>query len=70
MKKFFAIGLLLFSIMALPASTNAGIYDPNSGRCHDAKGKFVPGPNCDPDRCQCLFHEIGDYIKSFFTDEV
>lgn len=67
MKKFFAISLLMLSMIALPvATTNAGIYDPNSNKCHDKNGTFVPGPNCDPERCQCLFHEIEEFIKGLF----
>jgi len=67
MKKL-ATKVTLFFCLAfgLAGIVNAGIYNPQTNRCHDSQGKFVAGPNCDPFACGCLFHEIEDFIIKLF----
>ncbi|HLM00326.1 MAG TPA: hypothetical protein VK400_04665 [Pyrinomonadaceae bacterium] len=66
MKKLLATFMLMACVLVFAGTTAASIYDPGTNRCHDADGKFVAGPNCDPNSCGCLFHEIFDYIKEMF----
>ncbi|MDQ3799022.1 MAG: hypothetical protein M3384_06195 [Acidobacteriota bacterium] len=66
MKKLLATFMLMMCVFVFVGTTAASIYDPGTNRCHDASGKFVSGPNCDPNSCGCLFHEAYEYIKSFF----
>jgi hypothetical protein len=70
MKKLLATLMLVtcvFVFAGQAGTTDGAIYNPTSARCHDAEGKFVPGPNCDPNSCGCFFHEVYEYIvKSLF----
>lgn len=69
MKKLLATFILMMCVFVFAGQAgtpDGGIYDPTGNRCHDSKGKFIPGPNCDPESCGCLFHEIAEYIKGLF----
>jgi len=69
MKKLLATFVLVICVFVFAGqagTTDNSIYDPGTNRCHDSKGRFIPGENCDPNSCGCLFHEVYDYIKSLF----
>lgn len=69
MKKLLATFMLMtcvFVFAGQAGTTNETLANPGTNRCHDAEGKFVPGPNCEPNSCGCLFHEIFEFIKEMF----
>jgi hypothetical protein len=67
MRRFFATAMLIGIVFVFAGQAGTGaIYTPQSNRCHDKDGYFVPGPNCDIANCGCLFHEVYEFIKGMF----
>jgi hypothetical protein len=57
MKKVLATFMLvmLVFVFAGQAGTGADLQASTANRCHDAHGKFIGGPNCDPTSSVAFF---------------
>lgn len=58
--------LMLFAIPAVPATDDGRFDSKKWALCHNEDGKFIEGPDCDPNSCGCLWHEIETFFKELF----
>lgn len=68
-RKLAFLVLLVMMTVTFVSVVDAALHtrNPNTARCGVGKnGKEIMSKDCDPTVCNCLFHQIEEYIARFF----